>query len=373
MTSDLSALSRLGLQYATPLYILSLLLLILILTRVKVRWISERLGRHSFLKSLWFLILISYLNIALTTFELLHCRTIGSNTDNERQVLEHDASVICYQNQHLPAAIFAIVLVTFIILPFPIYTIILIYLPRFKPLTDVYTFMYHDRRRLWVAWSLFRRLLLVLLGVFSTDYGLRHFSLLLALLWILLVDMVTWPYRYHSDNLFSILISWLLVVIAILTEPSVYLFVDPLRGPSGGLVIIGIVCGISLVVIERVLWRYGENIDSIVMKMMKKLKKWRIERGLVVRKTSDDSDKAIITTLPRFRESLLEQTPLETSNNQEERERRVHVRHWKARKMLNNDTSSNNVSSTVTSTSVSVNNLDSGLATIHYNRHDDSN
>ena len=74
LTEDLSALGRLGLQFVTPLYILSLLLLVLLLTKVKVHWIARRLGRHSFLKSLWFLVLISYLT-SLTP--PLNCCTVG--------------------------------------------------------------------------------------------------------------------------------------------------------------------------------------------------------------------------------------------------------------------------------------------------------
>ena len=365
VSSHLSALGRLGWQYATPLYILSLLLLILMLTRVKVRWISQYLGRHSFLKSLWFLILISYLNIALTTFELLHCRTIGSSGHGQRQILEHDASVTCYQNGHLAAAVFAILVAAFLILPFPLYTVILLHFPRFKPFTDAYTFMYRDWRRVWVAWSLFRRLLLVLLGVFITNYGFRHFSLLLGLIVILLVDVVTWPYRYYSDNLFSILVSWLLVVIAILTEPSVYLYADPLRGPSGVLVVGGIVGGVSLAVVERVLWRRGDSVDGVVGRLVRRWRRWRLEGGGVGRKKPASDGVTLTRTLPRYRESLLEQcAPEAAAGSQSEemvevKERDKEQRHWKRK----------DTPITVMSTSVGVAELDSGLASIQYTRH----
>ena len=381
VTSSLTALGRLGLQYVTPLYILSLLLLILLLTRVKVRWISKRLGRHSFLKSLWFLILISYLNISLTTFELLHCRTIGPSNGGQRQVLEHDASVTCYQDGHLAAAIFAILSAAFLVLPFPFFTAVLLHFPRFKPFTDAYTFMYRDWRRLWVAWSLFRRLLLVLIGVFVTEFTSRHFALLVGLLWILLVDVVTWPYRYHYDNFFSVVISWLLVAVAIVTEPSLYLSFDPGRGVSGALVLGGVVGGLVLAVVERVLWRRQDSVDGVVEKLVGKWRWWRRERGCKKKPDGGIEASNVVlrtSTQPRFRESLLEQFPLEPggkweqSSGEEERER---SKGWHFRRKKHEDTSYNltincNSSGSVASTSVGVADLDSGLATIQYNRHD---
>ena len=361
LTRDLAALGRLGLQYVTPFYILSLLLLLLLLTRVKVRWVAERLGRHSFLKSLWFLILVSYLNISLTTFELLHCRTIGPGGGERRRVLDHDASVTCYQGGHLAAAIFAILAVTFVILPFPFYTATLLYFPRFKPFTDAYTFMYRDRWRLWVAWSLFRRLLLVLLGVFVTDFAYRHFSLLLGLLGILVVDVVTWPYRYHTDNLFSILISWLLVVIAILTQPNLYLYVDPSRGPSAALVLLGIVAGLSLAVVERVLWRRGDSVDGVAGRMVGKWKRLRKEglRRKMPLENGDVDSTSTSTSLPRYRESLLEQFSPEPQT-----ECRRKMWHWRKKRTEGPQQSLAASSGVVMTTSVSVTGVDSGLATL---------
>lgn len=343
-------------------------MLLLLLTKVKVRWISQRLGRHSFLKSLWFLILISYLNIALTTFELLHCRTIGPANGEQRQVLDHDASVTCYRNGHLPAAILAILAAVFIIFPFPIYTAILIYLPRFKPFTDAYTFMYRDWRRLWVAWSLFRRLLLVLLGVFVTNFASRHFSLLLGLLWILIVDIVTWPYRYHADNLFSILISWLLVIIAVLTQPDLYLYIDPSRGPSGALVLLGILAGVVMTIVERVLWHRGDTVDSVVGRMVMRWRKWRRE-GLKGKALPPERDNDIVpdTSLPRYRESLLEQFPLEGSDQQKARGTKGKWRLWRKRQHRDlGHTHSGGTSSSVVITSVNVTleDMDSGLAMV---------
>ena len=234
-----------------------------------------------------------------------------------------------------------------------------------------------------MSWSLFRRLLLVLIGVFVTNFNSRHFALLIGLLWILLVDVVTWPYRYHYDNFFSVVISWLLVVIAILTEPGVYLYFDPRRGVRGALVVGGVVSGLVLAVVERVLWRRGDSVDGVVERLVKRWRLWRRrERG--GKKESDErletSNTVEVTSpLPRFRESLLEQFPLESSGKSSGqspaemgRERR---KGWNFRRKKNEDQSYNltinsNTSSSVASTSVAVSDLDSGLATIQYNRRD---
>lgn len=294
----------------------------LLLTRIKVRFLSKLLGKHSFVKSLWFLILISYLNIAHTTLELLHCRRIGPSDGEQRLVLEHDASITCYEGAHLPAAIFAIFTAVTLVLPFPIYVAVLLYFPRFKPFTDVYTFMYRDRHRLWVAWSLARRLLLVLLGVFVTDFAYRHFSLLLGMVLIMVVGVATWPYQYATDNHFAFLVSWVLVVVAVLTQPDLYLYVDPSRGPSGALVLAIIMLGVVLAVVERVLWRKKQTVDSVAMKTVAKCLRWggvvrerlagllpgrRGKKELPESPVGSSNTITITTTeLPRYRESLLE-------------------------------------------------------------------
>ena len=221
----------------------------------------------------------------------------------------------------------------------------------------------------------------MLIGVFVTEFTSRHFALLVGLLWILLVDVVTWPYRYHYDNFFSVVISWLLVAVAIVTEPRLYLSFDPGRGVGGALVLGGVVGGLVLAVVERVLWRRQDSVDGVVEKLVGKWRWWRRERGC--KKNPDGGIEASnvvlrTSTQPRFRESLLEQFPLELggkweqSSGEEERER---SKGWHFRRKKHEDTSYNltincNSSGSVASTSVGVADLDSGLATIQYNRHD---
>ena len=257
--SDLKALQRLLFQYVTPLYILALLLIVLLLTKIK--GFSKYFGKHSFLHALWLIVLVSFLNIANSTFEILNCQVIGpTSTGFQERVLVYDASVVCWSGLHLPFGIMAVILATFIILPFPLYTGLAIRIPKFKPITDVYTSIYLDSRRYWIVWNIFRRIFVVMTGVFVTNFVFRHFALLLTSIIILVVSVYTWPYRYWIDNAFGVFVLISLVLFCIVTQPEVYGFADPHTTVSWTIVAIVMFCTVVLLVIEasiRVLSQRG--------------------------------------------------------------------------------------------------------------------
>lgn len=263
ITPDLDGLSRLAFQYVTPFYILILLFLVLLLTCIKS--CAKYFGRHSFLQALWLLLLISYINIAITSYELLHCRVIGPTVNGTRDyVLVHDASIMCFKGAHLPWAVISFFLVIVFITPFPFVLIILTYFPKFKPIVDVYCSPYKDRRRWWVLLSILRRLVLVIVGVFIQDYVSRHFGLLITVSIILLVFLLTWPYQNSVDNYFGFLVTWMVLLTTIVTQPELYLFVDPLRAISTTLVVVTIFLGILLLVFEQILKRRGMTLSEFV-------------------------------------------------------------------------------------------------------------
>ena len=242
ITPTLTALERLLFQYITPLYILSLLMVVLALTSVK--GLSKVLGRHSFLQALWLLFMISYFNIAATTFRIVQCRAVGPNNE---LVLVEDPSVVCYTGTHLAWSIVAIIVAIVFVVPFPLYVIILYRIPKYKPITDVYASVYTDQRRWWVCVDIGRRLLLVLLGVFVQDTTGRNFALLMGLLVILLVQVVTWPYKSSFHNWFAVFVTWMLLVITCVTQPDLYLIMDPGRYTSWTLTALAILIGAVLV------------------------------------------------------------------------------------------------------------------------------
>ena len=251
---DLDALNRLMLQYITPAYILLLLCGVLVLTRIK--GLSKYLGKHSFLHALWFLVFISYLNIANTSFELIHCRTIGPTDGGTREyVLVHDPSIVCYEGRHLFYAIIAILLDVSFVIPFPAYLLALTYFPKMKPITDVYSRHYRSKilTWIWVVWNIGRRLLLVVVGVFVEDFIYRHFALLIVGLAILLMQVISRPYLNIIDNFIGFISTFLLVLIAVVTQPNIYIFVDPHRAVSASFVISVIILGGALIILEIVL------------------------------------------------------------------------------------------------------------------------
>lgn len=253
ITANLDGLTRLILQYVTPTYILLLMLGILLLSRI--RRFSRLIGRRSILQGLWLLFLVSYLNIAIASFEILYCTRIGpietNGTSNSRTlVLIGDASVQCYKGLHLPFAILAFVTLILFVVPLPMYTLVMARVAKLKPISDVYCSWYKDNWRWWIVVSLSRRLLLVVVGVFVQGYGSRHFSLLVCIGLILLVQVLSWPYRTHINNYFAFFATWMLLLVAIVTQPNVYFIEDPHRAVSLFLVILTISSGLALLVLE---------------------------------------------------------------------------------------------------------------------------
>lgn len=283
-------------------------MIVLILSKSK--GFSKIFGNHSILKSLWLLILISYINIANTAFELLNCVTIGPrNIGFTEKVLIYDASVKCWTGLHLPFAIIAIIMLIFLIIPFPVYAGLAIKVPKWKPITDVYCGLYRDERRYWIVWNLLRRILVVMLSVFIPDFILRHFSLLILAVLILVVTASTWPYIYWLDNAFAMLIVLALLLFCIVTQPGIYTIIDYHQITSWS--IVGVVGVITLLMctIEISLWwlnRKGHTYskDSILNSLTNTKDKLGevIKPKLMNRKYQDDMEDSVTSNMLYSRE-----------------------------------------------------------------------
>jgi len=222
-TSDFNAFDRIFFKFATPFYVLILLSIIILLSSVKP--FSKYFGRHSYLQGIWLIILISYVDIAEATLELLHCRTIG--VQDKRLALYDDSNVPCYEGKHLPAAIFAITLSALIIVPFPIYVLLLTRWSKVKPVTDVYTSVYRDNRRWWVGVDLGRRLAIAILAVFNADYIYRHLAITILAGFLVIVDGITWPYPKQMDNYVEFSCTSAFFLLCIFTYPVLNRTLDP--------------------------------------------------------------------------------------------------------------------------------------------------
>ena len=228
LTSDFDAFDRIFFKFVTPFYIL--LLLIVIITLSYFRPFSRYFSRHSYLQAIWLIILISYVDIAQATLELLHCRKIG--VTNTRHALYTDSNIPCYSGKHLPAAIFATLFSTFVIFPFPIYVFVASYWHKFKPITDVYCSVYKDNRRWWVVINLCRRLGIAVLAVFIGDYIYRHLAITILASFLVIVDGVTWPYPKDIDNFVHFGSTSIFFFLCVFTYPVLNRTIDPHSGIS---------------------------------------------------------------------------------------------------------------------------------------------
>ena len=223
LTSDFDAFDRIFFKFATPFYILLLLVVIIVLS--SFRPFSKYFGRHSYLQAIWLIILISYVDISQATLELLHCRKIG--VENSHQVFYADSNVPCYRGKHLPAAIFATLFSAFVIFPFPIYVFVASYWPKFKPITDVYCSVYKDDRRWWVVINLGRRLCIAILAVFIGDYIYRHLAITILASFLVIIDGVTWPHPKFVDNFIHLGCTSIFLLLCVFTYPVLNRTIDP--------------------------------------------------------------------------------------------------------------------------------------------------
>ena len=212
-TPDFTALERLAWQFFSPAFILFLLIILIIFSKTKC--FSKLSGKHSFLKALWFLILLSYSNLLLTSYSIIHCVKIEGV-----YVLLADASIKCFTGVHLVLTILAIILLTFVILPFPVYLTVLLYFPRWKPFVDVYAGVYKDKLRWWVLCDLGRRIVIVSFGVFVQNFYLRQFAFLVLFVHIGLMYGWFRPYNNEVDNATELLAIKYLVIVSSLSIVS---------------------------------------------------------------------------------------------------------------------------------------------------------
>lgn len=279
---------------------------------------SKYFGRHSYLQAIWLIILISYVDIAQATLELLHCRTIG--VQDHRLALYNDANIPCYRGKHLPAAIFAIIFSAFVIVPFPIYVLLLPYWHKVKPITDVYRSVYQDNRRWWVAIGLSRRLGIVILAVFIADYVYRHLAITILASFLVIIDGVTWPYPKAVDNFVEFSSTSGFFLLCIFTYPVLNRTIDPHFGISWtliALVMFVTLCRLGYLLRDKGLKLFhtccGNHLRNTYLSSVKSMiTLWKTT-------STQENNEDLNTELPAqnynyFREPLLEDSFIEVTN-----------------------------------------------------------
>ena len=127
--------------------------------------------------------------------------------------------------------------------------------------------------------------------MFVQDFVYRHFSLLLAFALILAVFELTWPYQTQFDNYFGCFVSWMTLVVGIVTLPSIYLYVDPYRIVSAILVLATIVFGFCLLIVETILRFKGKSVGVVLRNCMRprlvEIKEYVVEKFRSVGRSSN--------------------------------------------------------------------------------------
>lgn len=185
---------------------------------ISARFIRALSHRTSF-NGFWLLSIITYKYTADTCFSILQCVKV-SGTDGE-YAYNYNGSIKCFQSsKHLGLAVFALFLIVFVVLLFPV-VILIISFRRYKlthAFTDVLTNGLNVSCRWWSAFDLFRRLLFIIVA-FIFNYinpSFTQLALLFAGLAVLLVFALFQPYRSKRANIIEVVVLLDLIILTTL-------------------------------------------------------------------------------------------------------------------------------------------------------------
>ena len=199
--SGLTAYDKTWLQFAFPVYIWLLVVVIIISSRsfIRVARLCRVENSVQVLATLFFLSYAKLLRVTITVFQPAHLLNLASNT--KEIVWNYDGNIDYLQGKHIPLFMTALL---FFVLFFIPYTFILagvqvlqrfshhkpfIWVNKFKPLLDAYTGPYKDKHRYWIGFLLFVHIALYLL-IYTDTSG----NSALQLLGIILVVFFLFAY-----------------------------------------------------------------------------------------------------------------------------------------------------------------------------------
>ena len=199
-SSNFNALHKQAWQYFSPVYIMLLLVMLLILARFKR--CATMIGGRSVLSGFWLLLLISYSNLSLTSFSILQCTELPTEGSS---VMFVDGSIPCFQGGHIALAVVAILVLALLVIPFPVILTVILYVPKWKPFTDVYKHIFRERLHWWIFIDLARRIVVNIFGVFIQVATIRQYVLLATFLILAVLYGSVNPYPKHIDNILELL------------------------------------------------------------------------------------------------------------------------------------------------------------------------
>ena len=115
---ELNNLDSIAFGYALPVLALSIFLLAYVLSTNYCLRFNFR--RNSMLRSFWLLVVFIYNYFVETSLLILFCPKVG-----DKHVFFYDGTMECFNDQHLPMAVIAILVLVFLVIPPPIMVFLL--------------------------------------------------------------------------------------------------------------------------------------------------------------------------------------------------------------------------------------------------------
>ncbi|XP_065174828.1 uncharacterized protein LOC135804799 [Sycon ciliatum] len=220
ISENLRPIPQIAATYIIPLELLLSLAIVYILF-IKVRWFRLKFASLSFFPTLWSAVLWSYNYVIFTSLPLVTWTVI----DGECRVAL-DPLTKCFDDEHLPYALLATLLLIFTIFILPPMLLIGRHTRWLRPFANVYLAPLREDRYWWIVYALVRRPVLGIVCILSAG-TLRSILLIVLLQASLFILYMAMPYRRPIDNYFEVVVHTTLELIAffLLFEPSTGLYV----------------------------------------------------------------------------------------------------------------------------------------------------
>ena len=215
----MTQLNKAILQFAFPVYIISIVVVIIIVSRYSQ--LVSKLVSHSSVKALATLLFLSYGKLLTSSFLLFQYNTITREDGSTKLVWNYDGNVAYFQGEHAVGCVIATAVLLVVILP---YTLLITFGPcmarwqwinRFKPFMDAHSGPYEDRYRYWLGVRLWVIIFTAAQAAFSRIFLADFFLIRLAFFSLfLIVEALIRPYKNNVLNFFE-LGSCLTVVIGL--------------------------------------------------------------------------------------------------------------------------------------------------------------
>lgn len=223
LAKDLPTFAVALLGFVTPLLIFSIAVLYAICARFNST-ISSRGAIHG----LSFLSLFIYKYLSDVAFTMVSCRRTEKADYYEKFVFLYNGTQSCLSSEYLPFFVLAVLIILTVILPAP--CVLCALTARRWTKFDLYHFIdqitkdVRPKREWYAGWDIGRRLMFIIIffgGVYA-DSSVRLLANVLAAAFVLLVHLLTKPFRKDHNNIIEtvILLNLVIVTVSYLEPPA---------------------------------------------------------------------------------------------------------------------------------------------------------